>query len=246
MRVGALIEARSASTRLPGKCFLNVWTHGCLRKQMINVVYDRVKMAQGLDDVAVVCPGDDRALIAHCRKWKMNVEPGPLEAKGNVMLEDLHCARRRGWDVVVQITGDCPCIDPLVIETEVQAQNHMGYDFVANLSIKGSEARIVRKAALEEAAKLIHGFQRDGTTIFYLDFPEWRKSIVPWDSRYPDLSVDTPEDLNRVRSVLEVTGWDAPLKTILEMWDISVPAIGSTSSPTQEATTAEASPLPSD
>lgn len=108
MRVLAVIPARYASTRLPGKPLAKI--HG---KPMIQWVYERTKLAQGLDSVIVAT--DDERVASAVRGFG-----------GKVLLTatDLHSGTDRvaavaeqiKADVYLNVQGDEPLIEPEVVE----------------------------------------------------------------------------------------------------------------------------------
>lgn len=109
MRIFGLIPARYPSTRFPGKPLIDIGG-----KSMIRRVYEQAKKASSLTDV-IVATDDDR-ILSHV-----------IDFGGNaVMTSDQHqsgtdrCAevasRLPDMDVIINIQGDDPFIDPKQIE----------------------------------------------------------------------------------------------------------------------------------
>src|SRR5689334_14768525 len=106
MTVGAIVQARMGSTRLPGKALLDI--EGM---SMLTRVVDRVRRAQTIDRVIVATSTntkDDR-LAEHAREASVEVYRGSEE---DVLDRYYHAARHHKLDVVVRITSDCPLLDP--------------------------------------------------------------------------------------------------------------------------------------
>ena len=105
----AVIPARYASTRLPGKPLKDI-----AGKPMIEWVY-RQTLSSGASDVIVAT--DDERIAAACRKFGAPVElTSPEHPSGTDRIAEL--ARRFGWDdqqIVVNVQGDEPLISPLSI-----------------------------------------------------------------------------------------------------------------------------------
>ena len=111
-RVIGMIPARYASTRLPGKPLLDIGG-----KTMIQRVYERVLQAETLAS-AIVATDDQRifdAVTAFGGKAEMT---SPDHASGTDRLAEL--ARRTECDVVVNVQGDEPLMDPAAIDAAVE------------------------------------------------------------------------------------------------------------------------------
>jgi 3-deoxy-manno-octulosonate cytidylyltransferase (CMP-KDO synthetase) len=111
MRIAAIIPARYASTRFPGKPL-----HDILGKTMIERVYERVALATSIDRVVVAT--DDqrirRAVEAFGGEVCMTRED---HATGTDRLAEV--AADLETDLVVNVQGDEPLIDPRMIEAAV-------------------------------------------------------------------------------------------------------------------------------
>jgi 3-deoxy-manno-octulosonate cytidylyltransferase (CMP-KDO synthetase) len=105
----AVIPARFASTRLPGKPLREI-----AGKPMIEWVY-RQTLGSGASEVIVAT--DDERIVAACRAFGAEVELTSTEhASGTDRIAEV--ARRFGWDddqIVVNVQGDEPLISPVSI-----------------------------------------------------------------------------------------------------------------------------------
>lgn len=110
----AVIPARYASTRLPGKPLKDI-----AGKPMIQWVYGQAA-ASGASEVIVAT--DDERIAAACRGFGAPVELTSAEhASGTDRIAEV--AKRRGWDdqqIVVNVQGDEPLISPLCIAQTAQ------------------------------------------------------------------------------------------------------------------------------
>jgi 3-deoxy-manno-octulosonate cytidylyltransferase (CMP-KDO synthetase) len=107
----AIIPARLQSTRLPGKPLIDL----CGRPMIVRV-YDRVKATPGLADV-LVATDDERvraAVEAHGGRCVMTRRDHP---SGTDRLAEVAAGLR--CDVVVNVQGDEPLIEPAMIESVV-------------------------------------------------------------------------------------------------------------------------------
>jgi 3-deoxy-manno-octulosonate cytidylyltransferase (CMP-KDO synthetase) len=105
----AVIPARYASTRLPGKPLLRE-----TGKYLVQHVYERVSQARGID--AVVVATDDPRIAAAVRGFGGRVE---LTRRDHPSGSDrvAEVARRLDADLFVNVQGDEPLIDPAAVET---------------------------------------------------------------------------------------------------------------------------------
>ena len=113
MRVTAVIPARHASTRFPGKPLADI--HG---KPMIQWVYERTRQSSGVHRV-VVATDDERiaaAVTAFGGEVQMTRADHPT---GTDRLAEV--AARIETDLIVNVQGDEPLIDPRMIDQAVNA-----------------------------------------------------------------------------------------------------------------------------
>lgn len=112
MTVVALIPSRYASTRFPGKPLVDI-----LGKPMIQRVYERVTQARGIDRVIVAT--DDQRIFNVVRAFGGEVEMTREDhPTGTDRLAEV--AARIDADLVVNVQGDEPLIDPRMIEAAVE------------------------------------------------------------------------------------------------------------------------------
>jgi 3-deoxy-manno-octulosonate cytidylyltransferase (CMP-KDO synthetase) len=109
--VVAIIPARFASKRLPGKALADI-----CGKPLIRRVYERVALARGVSRV-VVATDDDRIAQAVVSFGGEVMMTSANHASGTSRVAE--AARATGGDIIVNVQGDEPLIDPAVIEAVV-------------------------------------------------------------------------------------------------------------------------------
>ena len=113
MKIAGVIPARYGSTRFPGKPLALLGG-----RPLILHVVDRVRQA-ALLDATVVATDDDRIAEA-VRAEGCDVQmTSPACATGSDRVAEV--ARDHAWDVVVNIQGDEPQLDPAVVDALAQA-----------------------------------------------------------------------------------------------------------------------------
>ena len=203
--VVAIIQARTGSTRLPGKVLLPLGDEPLLAR-----VVGRAGQARDVDRVVVATTtlaADDP--IEHLRQRGWTVFRGSEE---DLLDRYVQAARAAGAATVVRITSDCPLIDSEVVDTVIEAFLADGADYASNVLAPrtwplGLETEVVRADVLEAA-------WRDD------DDPAWREHATPFIYRHPErfrlLRVPFPVDLTRHRWCID-TAEDYEL--VSRLWD---------------------------
>ncbi len=207
MRPVAIIQARSGSTRLPGKVLKPLAGH-----TVLYYVIRRCQLSQSLADVVVattVEPADD-AIEAYCRELGVPVFRGSQE---DVLLRYVEAAAWSHADPIVRITSDCPLIEPAVIDEAVRlyADKLPDYAFLQGYPRGTGDAEVMNLPALQRSlaeTKPSDTGHREHVMTYLTDHPDkFALQIVgaPAEVRALDLRlcVDRDEDLVVVRAICE-------------------------------------------
>lgn len=126
MKVVALVQARMGSTRLPNKVMKEV----CGRP-LIDVLLERLSRAREISQIVVATSLDERnlPLVELVTKLGYSCEQGSEE---NVLERFVQAANKHEADIVVRITGDCPMVDPTLVDICVRALLDSGLDYYTN------------------------------------------------------------------------------------------------------------------
>lgn len=210
MRTVIIIQARTGSSRLPGKVLLPLAGESLLIRMI-----DRVAASTTADAVVIATTreADDDAIELLCN------EHGYACYRGHSTdLLDRHyqTAKAYGADVVVKIPSDCPLIDPAVIDRVIgfYQSNAASYDFVSNLHPAtypdGNDVEVMPLGVLKEAwLEASKEYEREHTTPFIWEQPErYRIGNVEWEggrdySMTRRFTIDYPEDYEFVRRVYD-------------------------------------------
>lgn len=206
MTVVAVLQARTSSSRLPGKVLKPI-----LGRPMLALQVERLKRCREIDRLVVATsdgPEDD-PIQALCEATGTDCFRGSL----NDVLDRVHrAALAFGADHVVRLTGDCPLADPAVIDRLVQFHLTGGFTYSSNVEPPtwpdGLDAEILTLAALETAnAEAEKRSEREHVTPFVRFQPErFPRGNLVHDG--PDLSdlrwcVDGPEDFDLITRIFE-------------------------------------------
>ncbi len=110
MKVVALVQARMGSTRLPNKVMKPVGG-----VPMIELLLSRLSASREIDRIVVATSTDEhnKPLVEYVRYLGYACEQG---SENDVLDRYAEAAKVHGADVVVRITGDCPLVDPELVD----------------------------------------------------------------------------------------------------------------------------------
>lgn len=204
----AFVQARMSSSRLPGKVLAPI--DG--RPAIVHLV-DRARQARLLDDVVVVTSTDasDDPLADALRMAGVPAFRGDLN---DVLSRYVAAARAHPCDEVVRLTGDCPLVDPSVVDAVVALRRSTGADYASNVDPPtfpdGLDCECFTTAVLERAHALASpGPAREHVTLWMRGEAAGlaranHRCIV--DASHLRLTVDYPDDLEAVRRIVALTG----------------------------------------
>jgi spore coat polysaccharide biosynthesis protein SpsF len=213
-----LIQARTASSRLPNKVM-----HQILGKPILTLMLERVQFSRFSNNMAVATTSgvEDNIIERLCIKENIKCFRGH-----STDLLDRHykAAIEYNADIVVKIPSDCPLIDSNVIDRVIEfyLENQSKYDYVSNLHPAsypdGNDVEVfsfsLLRTSWKEASK---DFEREHTTPFIWDNPgRFRIGNVLWESGL-DYSMkhrwtlDYPADYHFIKAVYEELYEDDPL-----------------------------------
>ena len=126
MKIGAIIQARMGSTRLPGKVMMTL-----KNKTVLEHVIERVRQSNWIDEIIIATTTDkkDNDIEKEALKCGVKVFRG---SEDDVLSRYYYAAKEYGLDIIVRITSDCPLIDSKVLDEVIQFYVDKNYDVVSN------------------------------------------------------------------------------------------------------------------
>lgn len=208
--VVCIIQARMGSSRLPGKVLMDI-----CGQPMLAWVVERVNRAERIDWVVVATTTDesDDPIIDFCRSREIACFRGNAY---DVLDRYYQAAMQYTADIIVRITGDCPLIDPHLIDRVVDELLTNDLDFAANRLPPpykrtypiGLDVEVATMPALGEAwQKAKEQYEREHVMPYlYAGENRFKFNVVdaPADHGAQRWTVDTAEDLEFVRRILEL------------------------------------------
>ena len=212
-KVVATVEARMASSRLPGKTLKLIGD-----KTILEWTLQRLRMAKGIDDVIVATTTNvsDDPIYKLCNKINTACFRGSEE---DVLNRVASAARKMGADVIVQGGADCPFYDPDIVGQLVKIFLQGDYDYVCNDFQEGYpigvNIHVLSAQKLYEVEKLATlQKDRENVVTYIWDHAENYKIynlVPPSEIKRPDirLTVDYSEDLVFLNEVYRGIGNDS-------------------------------------
>ena len=207
MKIVATIEARMNSSRLPGKVLLKAKD-----KSMLEILVERLEQVKSIDDVIVattINPKDDE-IVDLCKNigWKFY-----RGSEQDVMGRVIEAARYINAELIVEITADCPIIDPNIIEQIINIYIANKVDYVGNAKIRsypdGMDTQVFSLKTLEKSYEMTDNkIDREHVTLHIRNNPNIFSQInviASPDIYYPELglTLDEWDDYLLIKAIIE-------------------------------------------
>ena len=215
MKIVATIEARMTSSRLPGKVMMSA-----LGRPMLAHLTSRLKAAPSIDEIvlATTVNAADDVLVDFAEKDGIKVFRGSEE---DVMSRVIGAAESANADVVVEITGDCPIIDPDLVEQTIRVFQRNNAVYCANSFISsypdGMDAVVIKLEALKRSFSMTDDpLDREHVSRHIVNNPQLFPHvylIAPPSLHWPGLglTLDEPADNELIPTLIENLSKDNPL-----------------------------------
>jgi len=204
MRTIAIVQARMGSTRFPNKVMGLVGG-----VPLIELLLCRLSHAKSLTQIVVATSTDrsDDELVNHVERIGYQVFRG---SEDDVLDRFYQAANIFAADVIVRITGDCPLIDPTIVDEVVRIFAESDVDFASNTAPPTYPDGLDTEVFTMNALAIAHSqanttSQREHVTPFITNSGGFRTTNLRSANDYSQLrwTVDEPVDLEVVRDVFE-------------------------------------------
>lgn len=205
----AAVQARMGSSRLPAKVLADV-----AGRPMIWHIVQRLKSCRSVDQVVIATADtpNNEPVRAMAREYGIPCFSG---SENNVIDRLYSVCREYGGEALVRVTGDCPFVDPEIVDqlVDIYRRNRGQVDYVSNVIPTtfphGLDAEVYPFTTLEKLWQECsgHPFWQDWFAGWFLDH---RDLFRIENLNYPEdlthrfrWTVDYPEDLEFARRVFQ-------------------------------------------
>ena len=206
MKILAIIQARMGSSRLPGKTLMQIGD-----KTAIDHVMSRVQQSKLITDtfLATSIDPNNLPLIQHLAQQGHRIFAG---SENDVLDRYYQVAKLIQPNIVVRLTGDCPLIDPQIIDLTIQKYIDSNAQYTyncmegGNMYPDGMDVEVFAFKALEQAA-------------LEASKPSEREHVTPYireSGKFIVTSLQAPHDYKDVRITLDE---ENDLQVIKQIYD---------------------------
>ena len=206
MKIVAIVQARSNSTRLPRKVLKYI--QGI---PLIVHLLRRVSYSKKIHKVVLATSNEssDDELVNIVNKFNFPTFRGSLD---DVLKRYNDCSKEENADLIIRITGDCPLMDPLLIDEMIEEFLDRDIDYMGNsidennLSVPdGFDIEIFKSSLLYLTSKNANlNSEREHVTPWMRKFnPKIKWKHYEHISKYPyyRLTVDDQKDLEVIQEI---------------------------------------------
>jgi spore coat polysaccharide biosynthesis protein SpsF len=210
LKIVATIEARMTSSRLPGKVLLPANS-----KPMLEHLVNRLRQVKSIDEIvlATTINHTDDSLVAFAEDQKITTFRGNEE---DVLQRVIDAAYSVNADIIVEVTGDCPIIDPSIVEQTIQMFLHNQADYVSNAHIRsypdGMDTQVFKLETLKKSVSMTNdALDHEHVTLHIRNNPHLFSHVhlvAPADLWWPELglTLDEEADYKLLKKIIEYFG----------------------------------------
>jgi len=203
MKVGYLITGRLKSTRLPRKLLIKV-----KGKPIVSHMIDRLKLAKNVDEI-VICTSDneqDKPLSNIAKENNIKCFFGDPD---DVLSRLLGAAEYFNLDYILNITADCPFVDPAYADSIVESYKETNSDLIRQFDLPhGVFSYGIKVEALRKVISIKDSCDTEVWGRYFTDtglFKVLDLDVKNKDHRRPGLrmTLDYPEDLDFFNAIFD-------------------------------------------
>ena len=201
----AIIQARLGSTRLPGKVLKKI-----LGKTVLEHIVERLHYAEKIDQIIIATSilRENDPIEELARKKEIPCFRG---SEDDVLNRFYQAALQYKGDIVVRVTGDCPLVDPFVVDKIIDYHLSHGGDYTSNTIKRTFPRGIVAEVFTFDVLKRLCQMEldpayREHVTQYILHNPEnfkinsFTQEEIPFDTNWRWV-LDTQADYEFIQNI---------------------------------------------
>ena len=152
MNTLAIVQVRMGSKRLPGKAMLKI-----KGKLIIDILLERLTNSKLIDKIVIASSvkKDNDILSAYLKLKGFQVYRG---SEQNVISRYVNIIKKYKPSTVIRITGDCPLVDPLLVDKFIKLFNQKKVDYLSNTNphtfADGFDVEVIKANAILKSSIL--------------------------------------------------------------------------------------------
>jgi spore coat polysaccharide biosynthesis protein SpsF (cytidylyltransferase family) len=221
--IGAIVQARLSSSRLPGKVL-----HPVAGRPLLVYLLESLSHCAHLADIVVATSTEpqDTPIARLCQELNIKCHRGPLADVAGRFKEVLDAYP---FDAFVRVCGDSPLLDHRLIDRALEIFRGGDYDLVTNIFPRsfpsGQSVEVLRTAAFRRGCELMQeADDLEHVTRFFYRHPQGIK-IHNFQAEENfgaiSLAVDTPEDMERFAAMVAALTrphWDYDVGSLVRLY----------------------------
>ena len=203
MKIGFLITGRLKSTRLPKKLLLEI-----KGKSVLSHMLDRLKLAKKVDEI-IICTSTENQDIPLGKLAKENNVKCFFGSPDDVLSRLLGAANKFNLDYILNITADCPFVDPEYADKIVKEYLETDADLIRQFDLPhGVFSYGIKVDALREVVKIKDSFDTEVWGRYFTDTGLFK--VIDLDVQNKNhirpglrMTLDYPEDLEFFKAIFD-------------------------------------------
>jgi len=215
--IDVLIQARTGSTRLPGKVLMKI-----NEKPMLWYIVNRLKLSGSIDRIIVATTKlqEDNSIELLCDQWNIPCFRGETD---NVLDRYYQAAKKFNVKNIIRITADCPLLDFRLVDEMVEFYQKKNCDYLSN-TLKpfypdGMDVEIFTFQALEKAWKESDFDSEKEHVTPYI----WKNSTFKGKDLFNSFNYDFSSDFSHFRLTVDEKEDFEVIKFLIENSDLKAP-----------------------
>lgn len=204
-----ITQARTGSTRLPGKVLMEV-----NQTPLLKIHLDRLKKSKNVDKIIVATTdnAEDNIIEKLATEWGYEVFRG---SENDVLDRFYQSVRNINPLWVVRVTSDCPLIDPILVDKVIEFTQSNNKDYGSNIIDEtfpdGQDVEVFKYAALETTWKTaIKESEREHVTPYIRN-----NSNLKGENIFSSISYKNNIDYSKIRITVDESSDFELIKTVI-------------------------------
>lgn len=192
-----ITQARTGSTRLPGKVLMEV-----NQMPLLKIHLDRLKKSKNIDKIIVATTHskDDDIIEKLSNEWAYDIFRG---SENDVLDRFYNAVKNINPLWVVRVTSDCPLIDPLLVDQVVSYVQDSDMDYGSNTLVEqfpdGQDIEVFKFSTLEKAWRNANLFsEREHVTPYIIN-----NSTMKGGSLFNAINYACHSDFSKIRMTVD-------------------------------------------